>query len=497
MAQREDATRHRNPTYIACVESASASSGELMSTSHTRQRLIDIARRSFARRFSLLDDKAEDEVIDASLRAASELKGATAWVLMFAIFIASIGLNVNSTAVIIGAMLVSPLMGPIMGVGYGVGIYDVALIKKSLLSLAIATAISLLTSTLYFLVTPLTEAHSELLARTTPTIWDVLIALFGGLAGIIGITRHEKSNVIPGVAIATALMPPLCTAGYGLANGNWAFFGGAIYLFAINCVFIAVSTVVVIGFLGLSHRKAIDQHIEGRIKKWLITVVLFTSLPSIYLAYQLVGNALFESNARKFIAQSFRFAQTHVVESVVKAADRRIEVTLIGAPLSSASLHDIESRLDEAGLHGAVMVVHQSSNQQIDVTSLKAGILSDLYRDSQRGLTERDQQIQKLKAELASRSAWLTAAADIERELNAQYPDLHHIVIGQGVSPGSDAPPGDKVVPMLSATSPQPLSASEQARMRAWFMARTKSTEARLFIEVDAPKPSAKKTRRH
>jgi len=468
-----------------------------MSTSHTRQGLIESARRSFSRRFSLLDDKAEDEVIDASLRAASELKGATAWVLMFAIFIASIGLNVNSTAVIIGAMLVSPLMGPIMGVGYGVGIYDVALIKKSLLSLAVATAISLLTSTIYFLVTPLTEAHSELLARTTPTIWDVLIALFGGLAGIIGITRHEKSNVIPGVAIATALMPPLCTAGFGLANGNWAFFGGAIYLFAINCVFIAVSTVVVIGFLGLSHRKAIDQHIEGRIKKWLITVVLLTSLPSIYLAYQLVGNALFESSARKFIAQSFRFAQTHVVESAVKSAERRIEVTLIGAPLSATTLRDIESRLDDAGLQGAVLEVHQSTNQQVDVTSLKAGILSDLYRDSQRGLTERDQQIEKLKTELASRSAWLAAAADIERELKAQYPDVQRVLIGQGVSPAPDAPPGEKVVPMLSVTSPKPLSPREQARMRAWLMARTKSTEARLFIEVDAPKPSSKQTRRH
>lgn len=443
------------------------------------------ARRAFARRFSLLNDKAEDDEIDASLRAGSELRGATAWVLMFAIFIASIGLNVNSTAVIIGAMLVSPLMGPIMGVGYGVGIYDFALIKKSLFSLAIATVISLLTSTLYFWATPLTEAHSELLARTTPTIWDVLIALFGGLAGIIGVTRSEKSNVIPGVAIATALMPPLCTAGYGLANGNWAFFGGAIYLFAINCVFIAVATVLVIGFLGLSHRRAVDQHIEGRIKKWLIAVVLFTTLPSIYLAYQLVGNVLFESGARRFIAQSFRFEQTHVVELGVNAANRQIVVTLIGEPLSKATLHAIESHLDDAGLAGAELVVHQSVNQQVDVTSLKAGIVSELYRDSQRGITERDQQIEKLKTELASRSAWQSSAADIERELKAQYPELHDILVGQGVSPVADGQPGQAVVPILSLSSPRPLSRTDEDRLKNWFMARTKSTAARLFIEVD------------
>jgi len=164
-------------------------------------------------RFSLLHDKADDDVIDSSLRAGVELQGATPWILMLAILIASIGLNINSPAVIIGAMLISPLMGPIVGIGYGIGIYDFALIRRSLLNLGIAAGLSLTTATLYFLLTPLDEAQSELLARTTPTLWDVLIALAGGLAGMIGQTRREKSNVIPGVAIATALMPPLVHGG--------------------------------------------------------------------------------------------------------------------------------------------------------------------------------------------------------------------------------------------------------------------------------------------
>lgn len=171
-------------------------------------------------RFSLHDDKAEDTEIEARIRDGVELRGATPWVLIFAIFVASVGLNVNSTAVIIGAMLISPLMGPIMGAGLGVAVYDFDLVKRSLTNLGIATFISLVVSALYFSLTPLQQTQSELLARTSPTIWDVLIALFGGLAGIVGITRQEKSNVIPGVAIATALMPPVCTAGFGIATGQ-------------------------------------------------------------------------------------------------------------------------------------------------------------------------------------------------------------------------------------------------------------------------------------
>lgn len=194
----------------------------------TLKRIITATRH----RFSLIEDKADDSQIDENLRSGVELRGTNLWVLMFAILIASVGLNVNSTAVVIGAMLISPLMGPIMGIGYGVGIYDAQLIRKSFRNLGIATLISLLVSTLYFILTPLSEAQSELLARTSPTIWDVLIAFFGGMAGIIGATRTKNTNIIPGVAIATALMPPLCTAGYGLANANWSYFFGAFYLYS-------------------------------------------------------------------------------------------------------------------------------------------------------------------------------------------------------------------------------------------------------------------------
>jgi len=196
-------------------------------------------------RFNLHEDKEDESTIIESIRKNVDFRGANLWALIFAIFIASIGLNVNSTAVIIGAMLISPLMGPIMGIGLGIGINDFQLVKKGLKNLLIATVISIITSTLYFWITPLHEAQSELLARTSPSLWDVFVAFIGGLAGIVAGTRKEKSNVIPGVAIATALMPPLCTAGFGLAIGNLYYFFGAIYLYFINSLFICISTFLI------------------------------------------------------------------------------------------------------------------------------------------------------------------------------------------------------------------------------------------------------------
>ena len=252
------------------------------------------AREILHARLSLTEDKAEDSVIDDRIRGNIGMHGSNLWILMFAIFVASVGLNVNSTAVIIGAMLISPLMGPIMGIGYGAGINDFVLIRTAFKNLAIATLIALLTSTLYFLISPLDTAQSELLARTTPTAWDVLIGFFGGLAGIVGATRKEISNVIPGVAIATALMPPLCTAGFGLATGHWSYFFGAFYLYTINFVFIALSAFLVVRAFSVAKKKYVDPDIAKRAQRYIMIIVIATILPSSYLAYQLVGEEVFE-----------------------------------------------------------------------------------------------------------------------------------------------------------------------------------------------------------
>jgi uncharacterized hydrophobic protein (TIGR00271 family) len=437
-------------------------------------------RAAIAHRFSLHDDRADDADIDRSLRAGVELSGATPWILMFAILIASVGLNTNSTAVIIGAMLVSPLMGPIVGMGYGIGIYDFALIRRSLVNLAIAAGISLATSTVYFLITPLAEAQSELLARTTPSLWDVLIALAGGMAGIIGQTRREKSNVIPGVAIATALMPPLCTAGYGLANGNWQVFGGAFYLFSINCVFIAFATVVIIDFLRLPRRKFIDQKKEKRVKRLLLVIVLITALPSIWLAARLVDNEVFSGKARAFVREEFRAARVHVVETRIAAQAREIEVTLIGPRMPRDAIAAIETKMKQGGLDGAHLVVHQAEDSKVDVGTLKADILAEIVKNSQQALQERDDTIaalrKKLAEQVARRQDWIAGAGDIAREFGAQFPQCGEALVGQ-VALGEGA-----TAPLLTAGCRRLRSTAQTRQAQEWFRIRTKSPEARLLL---------------
>jgi len=441
-------------------------------------------RAAIAHRFSLVDDKADDADIDRGIRAGVELQGATPWILMLAILIASIGLNINSNAVIIGAMLVSPLMGPIVGLGYGIGILDFALVRRSLANLAIAAGISLLTSTLYFMVTPLAEAQSELLARTTPSLWDVLIALAGGLAGIIGQTRREKSNVIPGVAIATALMPPLCTAGYGLANADWSVFGGAFYLFSINCVFIAFASVLVIELLRLPHRKFIDPVKERRVKRALLAIVLVTGLPSIWLAARLVDNELFSSKARAFVRTEFKAAQVHVLETRVAPGSRDIEVTLIGPRLPAASIHAIEGRLAPAGLQRARLLVHQAQGEEaakIDVGSLKADILAEIVRNSQQAIQDKDAAIATLRQQLTGQHEWVAQAGAVTREFEAQYPQCGNTLVGRAAPPaaGQAAP-----VPFLSADCRRMPGREELRRINEWLRVRMGSADARLVLTL-------------
>ncbi len=442
-------------------------------------------RRAMAARFSLLADKADDAVIERRIREGVALRGATPWILMFAIFIASIGLNVNSTAVIIGAMLISPLMGPIMGVGLGAAVYDFALIRTSLWNLAIASAISLGVSTLYFLVTPLAEAQSELLARTSPTLWDVLIALFGGLAGIVGITREEKSNVIPGVAIATALMPPLCTAGYGLATGQWRYFGGAFYLYSINCVFIALATVIGIRLVRVPVHASVDSKVERRLRNGLLMLALATALPSAWLAYRLVQQEVFKSRAIAFVRDEFAFDSAHVADTRVDPATRAIEVSLIGLPLDRPTLQRIEGKLATAGLPGAKMLVHQAGeNDRIDVTALKSSLLSDLYRDSQDALQKKDAELAALRERLAAREALLHQTDAIAAELRALLPATTSITLSQGyrIVDGAETSP----VVQLIVQSSDDIDEADRDRIVAWFKARA-GTDA-VAVVFDRPR---------
>ncbi|MET3979589.1 putative hydrophobic protein (TIGR00271 family) [Mucilaginibacter sp. UYP25] len=340
-------------------------------------------RHFLTHRFNLQEDKAEDNDIIYSIRKNIDFRGANLWALIFAIFIASIGLNVNSTAVIIGAMLVSPIMGPITGIGLGIGINDLEMVKKGGKNLLIATFIGIVTSSIYFSVTPLHEAQSELLARTSPSIWDVFIALFGGMAGMVAASRKEKNNVIPGVAIATALMPPLCTAGFGLAMGNWYFFLGAIYLYFINSVFITIATFLITRYLKMHKKVFEDPGVEKKVTRYLVVIVLVTVLPSVYMAYGIVNKSIFESNARKFVEQEFNFKNTQVVSKSFKYtnSNKTINLLLIGAVLDKPVTDSLKHLMNNYRLRNVKLLIRQGINakQQLDLSQIKASILEDVF----------------------------------------------------------------------------------------------------------------------
>lgn len=411
----------------------------------------DAAAKNFLRNlFDLHEDKERASTTISEIKKGVEFKGANLWILVFAILIASIGLNVNSTAVVIGAMLISPLMGPIMGIGLGAGTNDFALIKKAFRNLSTAAILSIITSGLYFLVTPLHEAQSELLARTTPTLWDVLIAFFGGLVGIIAGSRKEKSNAIPGVAIATALMPPLCTAGYGLANGNWYYFVGALFLFFINSVFISVSTFLIVRFLNYPRVRFESKARERKIKTYILLFVIMTAVPSVYLAYNVVKRTIFEQNARNFITTEFNLPETQVISQRFSLDQNVgvIDITLYGKKIEDEDIEIIKNKMSSFNLNNVELIVRQGYQEDIVAATsqefermredLKVGLLEDLYKKNEEALVSKEAQIEVLEKQLLKSRLKQYPLEEIETELKIQYPQMQSIYIGDMVSTAND-----------------------------------------------------------
>lgn len=319
---------------------------------------------TFLRKVHSLLDLREDtdyKGTDESIRLNVKFKSANAWTLVFAIFIASVGLNVNSPAVIIGAMLISPLMGPIVGAGYALGVNDFSLLKNSGKNLIYAVAISLLTSTIYFWITPFNEVQSELLARTSPNFYDVMIAIFGGAAGIVAISRTEKSNAIPGVAIATALMPPLCTAGFGIATLDWKFFVGALYLFVINSVFICLTTYLFVRYLRFEKVSYSNPLEQSRINRWIIGVSIAVVIPSFVTAWILLAQSSFRHKANQFVDKEFNFRGTFIIDKKFNFdfSNSTIELTLIGTKLKPSKISQLDSMKSNYGLEKAELNIKQ------------------------------------------------------------------------------------------------------------------------------------------
>ena len=317
-------------------------------------------------RFDLRDDQAyEGETIE-TVRRDVQFRGANLWILLFAILICSIGLNVNSPAVVIGAMLISPLMGPILGIGVGVAVYDFDLLLTALKNLAIATAASVFVSSVYFGISPITEAQSELLARVSPTLWDVLVATFGGFAGIIAVSRKEKGNALPGVAIATALMPPICTAGYAIAQNNWKYFFGSLYLFFINVVFIAVATFLLARFMRFTKQQFVDDQQERNVRRWITLIVAIVAIPSIYTAYNTVERSIYLQRASRYVDQVCSFEGAEVVSRRITGAKdndaRTIELVLIGKGVRQSTIDSAAARMAEYQLHNTELIVMQDED---------------------------------------------------------------------------------------------------------------------------------------
>jgi len=448
-------------------------------------------------RFLLTEDMAEPAEIQAAVEAGIPFQGTNLWVLIFAILVASVGLNVNSTAVIIGAMLISPLMGPIVGIGFGAATLELGLIRRGFRSLLTATAMSLAVSALYFWLTPLTDAGSELLGRTQPTTWDVLIALFGGAAGAVGLTRRARSNVIPGVAIATALMPPLCTAGYGLATAHWAYMGGAFYLFAINCVFISLATFLVVKILPLPNHSFGDNQKGRQVRAIILGLALLTAAPSVYLAVGIVREGTFTHNAQQFIEEQFNaLPGTYVVTSRLAVSGQVINVLLAGQRLTATQLRAARAKLPAYRLANAQLIIRQGLARvdSADARALRTSVLADLRSRNEQtmvGYEARLAQLQQVLQQSDSLSTRLPPAATLLREVQAEHPTVRQLGLSRLVQPAADSLRADTTVVVAVHTS-RPLPAAEQQRLVAWLRVRAGGRQPiQLLVGSKAPVPPA------
>lgn len=422
---------------------------------------------------SFLLPQAEAE---ETIREGVSFRGTNLLVLIMAIFIASLGLNVNSTAVIIGAMLISPLMGPIIGLGLAVGIQDFDLMKRSFRNLFMATAFSIATSAIYFLISPVNEGHSELLARTSPTIYDVLIGFFGGAAGIIAIGSKTKGNVIPGVAIATALMPPLCTVGYGLATWQMNYFLGALYLFFINSVFIACATTLGVKAMKYKVTDFSNPVRAKRVRRTVYTVALLTMVPAGFMTYRMYRANAFQTACGRFVEQKFDFPTTQVLSYKAKEdsrGERTLTVTLMGRLLPEDSLTmALTPQLARFGIAGTQLRIIQGDNSvQVNPGEITSTMVRDIYQVTQNTINAQRQEIDSLRAVTDVIARNDTIGATISPEIKVLFPQVRDIAVTRGIVSNVDTRILDTVnVALVQYRSP--ISRAQEEKLKEYLQAR-------------------------
>lgn len=407
--------------------------------SSDKEQVVASSRNLFKSLWNLLKDQLN--IVD-NARPAETIegiqkdilfKGYNLWILIFSIFICSIGLNVNSTPVVIGAMLISPLMGPIMGMGLAVGINDLDTLRKALKNLGIAAFVAILTSTLYFVSTPLSEASSELLARTRPTLLDVFVAFFGGLTGVLAGSRKEKNNVIPGVAIATALMPPLCTAGYGIATLQLEYFLGAFYLFLINAFFISLATILVIRILKFPVKSFVDKATERKAKRIFGFTSVIIIVPSVLIFISVVQETIYMRRANTFIADNIYYEGSEIVKQEVEfdheEHGNRISLFFIGETIPEKQIASWTRALSVYSIENTTLRIIQGENDD-EERQAEVGRLVDVYTQSQETIIDKENIIQNLNNKLNYIESKLLPPKLME-EIKIQYDELSQINVGQ------------------------------------------------------------------
>ncbi len=434
---------------------------------------FDVLR--FLRLFQLRREKEEYSVVREVIERESVFSGANIWILFFAILVASLGLNINSTAVVIGAMLISPLMGPIVGIGFGVAIRDLKMMKNAFVNYAFAAAVGLSASTIYFALSPIDEAHSEILSRTLPNIYDVLIALFGGFAGIIAISSKYKGNVIPGVAIATALMPPLCTAGYGLATFQFNYFLGAFYLYLINSVFIAAATLFTATVLKFPKKEYEDSAVEKKEKIIIWSIITLTLLPSIYLGYDIVKKSRFQENAKKFIKQEANFENDYLLNQEVDPKERKIVLTYGGKEIDSLQIKKLREKLEFYDLKGTQLEIKQG------FSILEVNKEDEKVNQMGFALNSAKNENEKLRQKLDSIQHQQLDSKKIYNELKVQFPIINEAVV-QKVYFYSETTPRIRYSYLVLLTVSEEINFDDQKKLNNWLKVRLDDPDLHLII---------------
>ncbi|GAA5220885.1 DUF389 domain-containing protein [Membranihabitans marinus] len=427
-----------------------------------------------------LDSQIDDyEIIHENIIKDIEFRGTNLWILMFAIIVASIGLNMNSTAVVIGAMLISPLMGPIIGMGYSIATYNFPLLQRSLKNYGFAVGASLTASFLYFLISPISTAHSELLARTSPSIYDVLIAFFGGLAGIVALTSKQKGNVIPGVAIATALMPPLCTAGYSLATAQFNYFFGAMFLFTINTVFIGISSILISQILKFPFRTLVQEERKKQVNKWISIVIIIILLPSLYFGYSLVQKERFQENASLFVKSIDVMGANYLLNHEIRSDRHEIVLVYGGNAITDRDRNRINEQSKIFNLDDANIIIQEGFNFS-DVSSKMNENLS--LNEEIVKLKSIIQQMENQRDSINQRNEM---GKSLLSEINILYPEVTACTFSETVEYKNSDDTEPLAVVVLKAS--ETISAESKERLLNWLRKRLDKNKVHLFIESAEP----------